>query len=68
MKRSGGQLGRPLAHMSVEALERLARNAQHDYDELTMLRAELKHRKTRRARELKDLVDRLRRHLGSAQA
>lgn len=61
MKRSGGTAGRPMGHLSIEALEAHTRASEHDPVELTLVLAELGYRKTKRALELKDLVARLHR-------
>ncbi|MGV1682195.1 hypothetical protein [Sphingopyxis sp. NJF-3] len=59
MQRSGGRSGRPFGHMTIDAIEQHVRAANGDQDELTAILAELGHRNTKRAHELKDLVTRL---------
>ena len=59
MKRSGGRPGRPFGHVTIEQLEKQVRACQDDPSELTAVLAELGHRQTRRAEELKSLVQRL---------
>lgn len=59
MQRSGGKAGRPMAHLSIAALEATVSNAGGEIDELRLALAELGHRKTKRAAELRDLVIRL---------
>lgn len=59
MKRSGGEAGRPLGQATVPDLEKLVSQAGGQTDELQLVLAELGHRKTKRARELKSLVKRL---------
>jgi hypothetical protein len=59
MKRSGGIAGRPMGQMTVEQLESIVSGAAGDIDELRLVYAELGHRKTKRADELRALVLRL---------
>ena len=59
MKRSGGRSGRPFGHVSVSQLEAHVRSCKHDSTELMAVIAELGHRETRRAEELRSLVQRL---------
>lgn len=59
MKRSGGRPGRPFGHVTISQLELHVRSCQHDTSELTSVLAELGHRRTSRAVELKSLVQRL---------
>ena len=61
MKRSDGTAGRPMGHLSIDALEAHTRASESDHIELTLVLAELGYRKTKRALELKDLVARLHR-------
>lgn len=65
MKRSGGIAGRPMAHLSVTELEALVKACEREKDELTLVLAELGHRKTKRATDLKSLTERLLRRLQS---
>ena len=67
MKRSGGTAGRPLGHLSIQALEAHTRASERDHTELTLVLAELGYRKTKRAQELKDLVARLHRAAASKE-
>jgi uncharacterized coiled-coil protein SlyX len=59
MKRSGGIAGRPMGHMTIEQLEAVVSGAAGSVDELQLVYAELGHRKTKRAEELRALVLRL---------
>lgn len=59
MKRSGGKAGRPMGQRSIQELEEHAASAEGEVDELLLIFAELGHRKSKRAAELKSLVDRL---------
>lgn len=59
MKRSGGVAGRPMGHLSIVDLEALVAKANGNWDELTLVLAELGHRKTKRANELRDLTARV---------
>jgi hypothetical protein len=59
MQRSGGDSGRPLRHLSIEAIERHVAKIGSDPDELKVVWFELLGRKSKRAVELKDLVARL---------
>ena len=59
MKRSGGRSGRPFGHVSISQLERHVRSCRDDSTELIAVLAELGHRGTKRAEELKSLVQRL---------
>lgn len=58
MKRGGGEAGRPFRHFSIEQLEAEVRKVK-ELNELKALRAELGHRKSKRAAELDDLLVRL---------
>ena len=59
MKRSGGIAGRPMGHLPINELEKLVSKADGNWDELTLVFAELGYRKSKRANELRDLVKRL---------
>ena len=59
MKRSGGIAGRPLGHIDITELERVVREANGNGDELTLAIDELGRRKSRRAKQLRDLAQRL---------
>jgi hypothetical protein len=59
MKRSGGIAGRPMGHLQIDELEKLVSKADGNWDELTLVLAELGHRKTKRANELRDLTARV---------
>jgi hypothetical protein len=59
MKRSGGDAGRPLGHLTVPDLEILVSQSQGQSDELKLVLSELGHRKSKRAGELAGLVTRL---------
>jgi ATP:corrinoid adenosyltransferase len=59
MKRSGGTAGRPLGHLAITQLEALVSTSRDKPDELHLVLAELGHRKSKRATELRDLVTRL---------
>lgn len=59
MKRSGGKSGRPFGHFSIDRLESHVRTCSEDSSEMTAVLAELGHRETRRAEDLKSLVRRL---------
>jgi hypothetical protein len=59
MKRSGGQSGRPFGHVSIEQLERHVRACSEDVSEMMAVLSELGHRETKRAENLKSLVQRL---------
>ena len=58
MKRSGGETGRPFYHYSIDQLEAQIKEAR-ELNDLKALRAELGHRKSKRASELDDLLARL---------
>lgn len=58
MKRSGGEAGRPFRHYAIEQLEAEVR-AVRELNDVRALRAELSHRKSKRAAELDDLLTRL---------
>lgn len=59
MKRRGGRSGRPFGHFSIEELEQNVRTCQNDSPELLAVLAELGHRRTKRADDLRSLVQRL---------
>jgi|LakMenE18May11ns_1017448.scaffolds.fasta_scaffold9877073_2 hypothetical protein len=59
MQRSGGIAGRPMGHLSIVDLENLVAKADGNWDELTLVLAELGYRKTKRANELRDLTSRV---------
>jgi hypothetical protein len=58
MKRSGGEAGRPFRQYTIEQLEAEVRKVQQ-LNDVKALRAELGHRKSKRAAELDDLLTRL---------
>ncbi|MEQ7874185.1 hypothetical protein ABDK56_09310 [Sphingomonas sp. ASV193] len=58
MKRSGGVAGRPFYHYSIDEMEAHVKKVG-DLSDLKALRAELGFRKSKRARELDDLLARL---------
>lgn len=58
MKRGGGEAGRPFGQYSIEQLEAQVKKVT-DLSDLKALRAELGHRKSKRAAELDDLVSRV---------
>jgi hypothetical protein len=59
MKRSGGRAGRPFGHVSIDQLESHVQASRDEPSELMAILAELGRRETRRAEELKSLVQRL---------
>lgn len=58
MKRGGGEAGRPFRDYSIEQLETQVKKVT-DLGDLRALRAELGHRKSKRAAELDDLIARV---------
>ena len=58
MKRSGGEAGRPFRDYSIEELEAHVSKVT-DLSDVKALRAELGHRKSKRAAQLDDLLARL---------
>jgi hypothetical protein len=60
MERSGGEAGRPFRHYTIEQLEAEVRKVRQ-LNDVKALRAELGHRKSKRAAELDDLLARLNR-------
>lgn len=58
MKRSGGEAGRPFYHYSIDQLEAQVKEVR-ELNDLKALRAELGHRKSKRAAQLDDLCARL---------
>ena len=58
MQRGGGEAGRPFRHFTIEQIEAHVKKIR-TLDELKAMRAELGHRKTKRAAELDDLLARL---------
>lgn len=59
MKRSGGKSGRPMGHISIDMIESHVTEHQSDLDELLIVQSELQHRNSKRAMQLKSLVERL---------
>ncbi len=59
IKRGGGKAGRPMGTWSIDLLEKHVRANKADDDELQLVLAELGHRRTQRAMDLKELVKRL---------
>lgn len=59
MQRSGGNAGRPMGHLAIDDLEKLVGKADGNWDELTLVLAELGYRKSKRAGELRDLTARV---------
>jgi hypothetical protein len=58
MERSGGKVGRPFGRYSIKELEAQVRQVR-ELNDVKALRAELGHRKSKRAAELDDLLTRL---------
>ncbi len=58
MERSGGEAGRPFRHYTIQELEAEVRKVRQ-LNDVKALRAELGHRKSKRAAELDDLLTRL---------
>lgn len=58
MERSGGEAGRPFRHYTIQRLEAEVRKVRQ-LNDVKALRAELGHRKSKRAAELDDLLTRL---------
>ena len=58
MERSGGKAGRPFGQYSIDQLEAQVPKVR-ELNELKALRAELGHRKSKRAAQLDDLIARL---------
>lgn len=58
MRRSGGKAGRPFGQYSIDQLEAQVKQVR-ELNDLKALRAELGHRKSKRAAELDDLCARL---------
>ena len=58
MNRSGGTAGRPFGRYSIEELEAQVRQVR-ELNDAKALRTELRHRKSKRAAELDDLLTRL---------
>jgi hypothetical protein len=58
VKGGGGEAGRPFRHYSIDELEGHVPKVS-DLSDLRALRAELGHRKSKRATELDDLLSRL---------
>lgn len=59
MRRSGGRAGRPFGHLSIDQLEVAVQSNHGDGTELMSILGELGFRHSRRASELKSLVERL---------
>ena len=59
MKRSGGDVGRPMHHWSIDQLEAHAKQNEFNSDELLVLKNELGFRSSKRAKALANLVTRL---------
>jgi len=58
MERSGGEAGRPFRHYTIQKLEAEVRKVRQ-LNDVKALRAELGHRRSKRAAELNDLLVRL---------
>ena len=59
MQRSGGRVGQPFGHVSIDQLEATVRSYSGEGTELLSVLGELGFRKSPRAQQLKSLVQRL---------